>query len=403
MSEKRVEIDRNNPMYHLAGWRGVASILIFIIHYRLKKYNMPSVLGYTGTHSFFLLSAYFVSVGLFKKFENKDINAWQTFKDFIVKRILKIIPVYYLYIFIMLLIGVVSLLVIKNDLGILTEFKRFGIGLFTYTFNYREIYNVFINKHYIPETMIFPHLWYISFDLQLCIILFAFIAFIRNRDLLLKVAVAGVIFMIIFRFIVWHYLMSIPGDTISKIYIMEKLPLMELDTVFYGIILCLYDFKKSKLLFPVLIFAALLCYGWAFYRGYVISIEDHIPLHVALREDIYVAPHLGMQVIDSTIAFFIFILFACILNFPQKFKILLNPVLMKIGGLSLTMYIFQFIFILIGLVIAGVLRKFLPGILADVLGLISFLVLDYFSAGIIYTVYEKPIHKIIDKKLKKDK
>ena len=197
MSEKRVEIDRNNPMYHLAGWRGVASILIFIIHYRLKKYNMPSVLGYTGTHSFFLLSAYFVSVGLFKKFENKDINAWQTFKDFIVKRILKIIPVYYLYIFIMLLIGVVSLLVMKNDLGILTEFKRFGIGLFTYTFNYREIYNVFINKHYIPETMIFPHLWYISFDLQLCIILFAFIAFIRNRDLLLKVAVAGVIFMII--------------------------------------------------------------------------------------------------------------------------------------------------------------------------------------------------------------
>ncbi|MBK8350750.1 MAG: hypothetical protein IPL21_03365 [Saprospirales bacterium] len=76
---------------------------------------------------------------------------------------------------------------------------------------------------------------------------------------------------------------------------------------------------------------------------------------------------------------------------------------MKIGGLSLTMYIFQFIFILIGLVIAGVLRKFLPGILADVVGLISFLVLDYFSAGIIYTVYEKPIHKIIDKKLKKDK
>lgn len=398
----KAEIDKNNPMYYLAGWRGVASILIFIIHYRLRKYNMPSILGYTGTHSFFLLSAYFVSIGLFKKFENKDINAWLTFKDFVIKRILKIIPVYYLYILIMLLIGTVSLLVFKNDLGIFTEFKRFGIGLFTYTFNFREVYNVFVNHHYIPETMIFPHLWYISFDLQLCIIIFGFIAFFRNRELLLKIAVFGAIAMVVLRFVVWHYMAMIPSDEISREYIMEKIPLMQLDTVFYGIILCLYDFKKNKKLFLILIFAAVLCYGWAFYRAYLIHVDTGLPLRTTLREDIYVIPHLGMQVIDSTVAFFIFILFACIINFPQKFKPLLNPVLMKIGGLSLTMYIFQFLFILIGLLIAGVLRKFLPGVIADVLGLISFLVMDYFAAGIIYTVYEKPIHKLIDKKLKKD-
>ncbi|HNG70857.1 MAG TPA: acyltransferase family protein, partial [Chitinophagales bacterium] len=105
------KIDKSNPMYYLAGWRGVAAILIFMIHYRLKKYNLPSVLGYTGTHSFFLLSAYFVSVGLFKKFEDKNINAWKTFKDFVLKRILKILPVYYLYIFVMLLIALVLMLV----------------------------------------------------------------------------------------------------------------------------------------------------------------------------------------------------------------------------------------------------------------------------------------------------
>lgn len=195
------------------------------------------------------MSAYFVSIGLFKKFENKDINAWLTFKDFVIKRILKIIPVYYLYILIMLLIGTVSLLVFKNDLGIFTEFKRFGIGLFTYTFNFREVYNVFVNHHYIPETMIFPHLWYISFDLQLCIIIFGFIAFFRNRELLLKIAVFGAIAMVVLRFVVWHYMAMIPSDEISREYIMEKIPLMQLDTVFYGIILCLYDFKKNKKLF----------------------------------------------------------------------------------------------------------------------------------------------------------
>ena len=178
MTEKP-KIDASNPMYYLAGWRGVAAILIFIIHYRLKKYNLPSVLGYTGTHSFFLLSAYFVSIGLFKKFENKDINVWKTFKDFVFKRILKILPVYYLYIFIMLMLGVVLMYALKlnvSQVDVLREFKQFGIGLITYTYNFREVYNVFFLHHYVQETpTTFPHLWYISFDLQLCIIIFLFI------------------------------------------------------------------------------------------------------------------------------------------------------------------------------------------------------------------------------------
>ncbi|HMX59973.1 MAG TPA: acyltransferase [Chitinophagales bacterium] len=398
------KIDKSNPMYYLAGWRGVAAILIFMIHYRLKKYNLPSVLGYTGTHSFFLLSAYFVSVGLFKKFEDKNINAWKTFKDFVLKRILKILPVYYLYIFVMLLIALVLMLVFKleaTQVDTFRELKQFGIGLFTYTYNFREVYNLFVLHKYVPESpTTYPHLWYISFDLQLCIIIFLFIAFVRDRALLLKISVAGAIAMVIFRFIAWQYLLSIPGDNLSREYIFEKIPLMQLDTVFYGFILCLYDFKKSKKLFIALIFAAVLCYGWAFYRAYLISIDTGELLRTTIREDIYVIPFYGIQVIDSTVAFFIFILFACIINFPEKFKLLLHPVLMRTGALSLSMYIFQFLFILIGMfLVAGILRKFLPGVIADVIGLFSFLVMDYFFAGIIFKFFERPIHKLMDRKI----
>ncbi len=403
MSEK-IKVDATNPMYHLAGWRGVAAILIFIIHYRLRKYNLPSILGYTGTHSFFLLSGYFVSIGLFKKFENNEINIWKTFKEFVLKRILKIMPVYYLYIFTMLLIGVITMIALKipsYQIDPIRELKQFGIGLFTYTYNFREVYNLFIGHKYILETpMTYPHLWYISFDLQLCIIIFLFVAFIRNRALLLKISVAGVIAMVIFRFVAWNYMLSIPGDMQSREYIMEKLPLLQMDTVFYGFILCLYDFKKTKKLFIALIVAGILCYGWAFYRAYLISIDTGLPLRTTLREDIYVIPYYGIQVIDSTVAFFIFILMATIINFPEKFKILLNPLLMNIGGLSLSMYIFQFLFILIGMfLVAGVLRKFLPGVVADGLGLLSFLVLDYFFAGIFSKKIERPIHKLIDTKI----
>ena len=403
MAEK-TKIDEQNTMYYLAGWRGVAAILIFMIHYRLKKYNLPSVLGYTGTHSFFLLSAYFVSIGLFKKFENENITIGKTFKDFVLKRILKIMPVYYLYIFVMIVIALILKVIFKlntEQMDIFRELKQFGIGLFTYTYNFREVYNVFIGHKYIMESpMTYPHLWYISFDLQLCIIIFLFIAFVRNRDLLLKISVAGVVAMVIFRFIAWYWMAKIPSDDISREYIMEKIPLMQMDTVFYGFILCLYDFKKSKKLFIALILAGILCYGWAFYRAYLISINTGLPLRTTLREDIYVIPYYGMQVIDSTVAFFIFILFACIINFPQKFKLLLHPVLMRTGALSLSMYIFQFLFILIGMfLVAGILRKFLPGVLADVLGLLAFLVMDFYFAGIIFNFIEKPIHKIIDRKI----
>ena len=301
------KIDASNPMYYLAGWRGVAALLIFIIHFRLRKYNLPSVLGYTGTHSFFLISAYFVSLGLFKKFENTQINIWKTFKDFVLKRILKIMPVYFLYIFLMLFISIVLMLIFKVDIekvDAIRELKQFGIGLFTYTYNFREVYNVFVLHHYVPESpMTYPHLWYISFDLQMCIIIFLFIAFFRNRDLLLKISIFGVIAMVTFRFIAWELLAQIPSDPISREYIFEKIPFMQLDTIFYGFILCLYDFKKSKKLFWALLFAAILCYGWAFYRAYLISVDTGLPLRTTLREDIHVIPYYGIQVIDSTVAF----------------------------------------------------------------------------------------------------
>ncbi|MFN8296160.1 MAG: acyltransferase [Chitinophagales bacterium] len=410
MPAEKPTLNTSDPNIILASWRGVAAILIFTIHYRLQKYNLPSALGYTGTHSFFLLSAYFVSLGLFKKFENKDINAWKTFKDFIVKRILKIMPVYFLYIFLMLLVGIIAVYVFNADsekIGVIEEFKRFGIGLFTYTYNFREVYNIFVLHRYLPETpMTYPHLWYVSFDLQLCIMIFLFIAFIRNRDTLLKVSVVMVIVTIALRFIGWNYLETIPGDTISRIYILEKLPFFQMDTIFYGFILCLYDFKKSKKLFAVLILAVIIGYGYAFFRAYTLSNELDLPLRTTLREDIHIAPMYGMATLDSSIAFCIFILFACIINFPEKFKFISNSLMVKIGGLSLTMYIFQFLFIIIGMFVSSaIFRRFLPGVLADTLGLILFIALDYWCAGFIYKTFEKPIHKKIDEKLsvKKDK
>ncbi len=73
---------------------------------------------------------------------------------------------------------------------------------------------------------------------------------------------------------------------------------------------------------------------------------------------------------------------------------------MRTGALSLSMYIFQFLFILIGMfLVAGILRKFLPGVIADVIGLFSFLVMDYFFAGIIFKFFERPIHKLMDRKI----
>ena len=145
-------------------------------------------------------------------------------------------PVYYLYIFTMLLIGVITMIAFKlppDRIDPIRELRQFGIGLFTYTYNFREVYNLFIGHKYILETpMTYPHLWYIFSICNYVLLFFFFVAFIRNRALLLKISVAGAMAMVIFRFIAWKYLLTIPGDTLSREYIMEKLPLMQLDTVF---------------------------------------------------------------------------------------------------------------------------------------------------------------------------
>jgi peptidoglycan/LPS O-acetylase OafA/YrhL len=87
----------------LDGLRGV-SIIIVIIGHLIWANNLKFFIGYFGVNIFFVISGFLITTILLKEKVNKGFIS---LKRFYVRRILRIMPVAYLYIFILILLNII--------------------------------------------------------------------------------------------------------------------------------------------------------------------------------------------------------------------------------------------------------------------------------------------------------
>ncbi len=143
----------------LDGLRFVAFLLVFI--HNAKPILLESHLrkiseyGWIGVDLFFCISAFLITKILVHEYQsNKTING----KNYLVRRILKIGPQYFLYIF---LVYLLKDYIPNGNTKILENL----IGLWTFTYN-------FIYFYLLPSpALLFVHLWSISFEFQYYLIL----------------------------------------------------------------------------------------------------------------------------------------------------------------------------------------------------------------------------------------
>ena len=103
------------------GLRFVAIALVLIEHFgRFLDFSA----GYYGVDLFFVISGFLITSILLRA---KD-SFWHSYKNFIGRRLLRILPIYYLVILLLLLLQV-------------KEVKANLFSLFTFTFNYSMVYN----------------------------------------------------------------------------------------------------------------------------------------------------------------------------------------------------------------------------------------------------------------------
>jgi peptidoglycan/LPS O-acetylase OafA/YrhL len=384
------------------GIRGTCCLLVMLVHYRFSGFNLPSSIVYIGLHCFFIMSAFLITKNLLRDKERSK-NFKQCFNIFYIKRTARIFPVYFFYLALTFVLYFVFKFAFHNTFYLHEELKRFWYLLPTFTYNFKTLM-VFQNGYddYL-KCLYYPHLWSLSLEEQFYIVII-FLAWIANRRALQIMTVTFIIVIPLVRIAGYIWLTSNTADEHLKTLMMWQLPWFQFDAFFYGIALTVFDFKKSKVYLYLFTLAFLAIAGFGLYNAWLSSKSDSVSLFLTLRDDKYFYRNYGYLFMDSLVNAFCVLWFLCVLYFPAQFKIFTNRIIVRIGELTYGLYIFQFLFLPIGLILANqVLHKMwhLPMWMADLIGVSIYILMNYAFSAFIYNRLELPIIKYKDTILKK--
>lgn len=371
------------------GIRGFCCLLILILHYRFTTYNMPAYIAYFGLHSFFIMSSFFITKTLLKDME-RTTSMWQCMKVYCFKRFARTFPLYFFYLAMLVPLYFIFIKVFKTDFGLLTEFKQYGIMLLTFTYNYRETLQYIADKKMTLHTIYTPHLWSMSFEEQFYVLFFFFL-FFTPKNLLKPIGIFLLIATPIVRITGYLHMNKYTNDHELVTLILSRNALFQIDTFFYGILLALIKVERKKIwIYLTFFFGALLIF-LMLYTSYLTSVSKHIPFYEALREDKYYYLNYGYAYLDTLANCFCIALFGAVIAYPDKITLFTNKLLVKLGVLTYNLYIFQFIFLPFGLLLAKILERKLPVMLSEFIGLFFYLFLLYYFSKLSYHKFEKPI------------
>jgi peptidoglycan/LPS O-acetylase OafA/YrhL len=173
----------------LDGLRGVAIIAVIIYH------NFPygnSLFGWLGVDLFFVLSGFLITGILMKSVQQETKKGF--LKNFYIRRILRIFPLYYLFLFVFLFLFP-TLGILKNEV---LEYQEDKWWFIFYLQNW-----LFTNN--IPENSLFlNHFWSLGVEEQYYMLWPLIILLVRKPKRLIGILVGLLILLFIFRSIVWN-------------------------------------------------------------------------------------------------------------------------------------------------------------------------------------------------------
>jgi len=200
---------------YLDGFRGIAILLVIIGHgSRLvseTSFLKPLLIfignEHLGVEIFFVLSGFLITKLLLNEYNRSgNIN----FKTFFLKRILRIFPVFYLYVIVVFVLTLTGILVINKSV--------FEIACL-YVYNYRMLFSIPYNQ----DEWFLAHLWSLSMEEQFYI-MWPCLILIFTMKRMIRIAIILLILFPFFRFANYFllpetrglmlYMMHTAGDSI---------------------------------------------------------------------------------------------------------------------------------------------------------------------------------------------
>lgn len=404
MTEIQKEIQIKKPSNYFKsfdGIRGTCCFMVLLVHYRFTGFNLPSSIVYIGLHCFFIMSAFLITKNLLRDKE-RSANFKQCFNIFYIKRSSRILPVYVFYLMLTILILILGKLFLHNSLGITDELKKYGWMLLTFTYNFKMWFFLENGATNYLSSLAYPHLWSLSLEEQFYIVII-FLAWLANRKILQIVTIAFIVIIPIIRIVGFLWLSSKTQDEHLKTLILWQSPMFQFDAFFYGIAIAVFDFKKTKAYLYLLIITFVLIAAFGFVNAYLCAKQDGITLFSALRDDQYFYRNYGYLFMDSLVNLFCLLWFLSVIYYPEKFKLLSNKLVVRFGELTYGLYVFQFMFLPIGLGLSYLLHHKLkvPVTIADITGAAIYIILNFYFSAFVYKKLEIPIIVYKDKLLKR--
>ena len=181
-----------NYISALDGLRGFGIIFVVLYHLLRLKGADPSLLGFSWIfiQMFFVQSGYLITKILL---QSKTLPFKEYLKRFYWNRVVRIFPVYFLYLF--LLVGVYLVFTITPD------FPSIAPYLFTYTYNYTRLFE---NADFHP---LYVHLWSLAVEEQFYLVWPFFLYFLSSRNIKIFI-ISLIVICPLVRYALGEYLVS---------------------------------------------------------------------------------------------------------------------------------------------------------------------------------------------------
>lgn len=170
----------------LDGLRAIAFLLVFIYHAHFGYF------GWVGVQLFFVLSGFLITGILFKMKEALPVGAYLL--KFYGRRVLRIVPLYYLYLF---LVWLIVTAMMENHVR--RTFTQIFQQQFPYALYYVYDFMMATNKYEIASSFL-THLWSLAVEEQFYLV-WPFVVFLTPQKYLKKVFLTAVGLAPLFRLI----------------------------------------------------------------------------------------------------------------------------------------------------------------------------------------------------------